>query len=79
MQRELDFNELFTCPVAEAYPEVEDAYRELIDNPMDFRTIEEERLPNYECINELREDLILVFRNCCVFNEDNDEYYDYSL
>ncbi|KAL9187228.1 hypothetical protein ACHAXT_001331 [Thalassiosira profunda] len=77
--RELDFNELFTRPVAEAYPEVEDAYRELIDTPMDFRTIEEERLPHYGCINELREDLILVFRNCCVFNEDNDEYYDYSL
>lgn len=42
---------------------------------MDFRTIEEERLPAYESIRGLQEDLILTFRNCMKFNRRGTEYW----
>jgi len=58
---------------------VADAYTEVVTNPMDLRTIEEERLPTYGLISELQEDLILTFKNCCVFNGEDSEYYGYSV
>ena len=63
----------------EAFPEVEDEYLGVVKYPMDFRTIEEERLPDYGNISELQDDLILTFRNCCEFNSDNPEYYNYAM
>lgn len=51
----------------------------VVKYPMDFRTIEEERLPDYGNISELQDDLILTFRNCCEFNSDNPEYYNYAM
>ena len=78
-QRELDTFGFFTIPVVEAFPEVADEYSQAVEDPMDFRTIEEERLSTYGHISELQDDLILVFRNCCIFNENNPEYYNYAL
>ena len=46
---------------------------------MDFQTIEHKRLGTYEHIAELQDDLILTFRNCCVFNEKEQEYLSYAL
>ena len=77
--RELDAWNLFTAPVCEVFPEVADAYNDAVSNPMDLRTIEEERLPTYGLINELQEDLILTFKNCCVFNGEGSDYYGYAV
>lgn len=62
--RELDVNGLFGIPVLEAVPGIKASYLKKIKNPMDFRTIEEERAPAYERISRLQDDLILVFQNC---------------
>ena len=40
---------------------------------MDFRTTKE-RLPTYVDIAAIQEDLILTFRNCCIFNEKKDQW-----
>ena len=77
-QRELDELDLFAAPVIEMCPDLEKAYLRKVKNPMDFRTIENERLDDYTSITELQDDLILTFRNCCVYNEGT-EYYDYAL
>lgn len=75
LQRDVDMNEVFATPVAEAFPEIADAYVETIEEPMDFRTIAEERLPAYESIQELQEDLLLTFRNCMMFNDNGSEFW----
>ena len=78
-QKELDNLEFFSAPVVESFPEVADKYLRIVKEPMDFRTIEEERMPNYDSIAELQEDLILTFRNCCEFNGEGTDYCNYSL
>ena len=77
--RELDSWNMFGAPVCETYPEIADSYKARVTNPMDLRTIEEERLPTYRLIAELQEDLILAFKNCCVFNGEDSEYYAYTV
>ncbi|KAL7551928.1 hypothetical protein ACHAWF_015148 [Thalassiosira exigua] len=77
--READYDELFHRPVCEDYPDLAKDYLQKVKNPMDFRTIEEERLDSYEHIAELQEDLILAFRNCCVYNEQGHEYTNYAI
>eukprot|EP00984_Skeletonema_dohrnii_P035801 scaffold35992_cov139-Skeletonema_dohrnii-CCMP3373.AAC.2 len=77
--RELDSWNMFTAPVCEAFPEVADDYKAIVTEPMDLRTIEEERLPTYGLMAELQEDLILTFKNCCVFNGEGSEYYGYAV
>jgi superfamily I DNA/RNA helicase len=76
VQRDLDTEQLFWVPVAEAYPDLGDAYLAHISDPMDFRTIEEERMLYYTSITELQDDLILVFRNCMDFNEPDSPVYE---
>jgi hypothetical protein len=49
--------------VAEGYPAMAEEYLSIISEPMDFRTIEEVRLPQCEHIYEFQDDLILTFRN----------------
>lgn len=53
----------------ETYPDIADSYLAVVQNPMDFRTIEEERLLRYRSITELQRDLVLVFNNCFAFND----------
>jgi hypothetical protein len=69
----------FEIPVAEAFPGIETAYRRTVTSPMDFRTIEEERLPTYESISQLQDDLMLVFGNCVRFNGEDTEYGRYAM
>jgi len=76
---EADTEGLFATPVVEAFPEVADSYLSVVSEPIDFRTIEEERLPAYQDMQELQEDLIKVFRNCCVFNGEGTDYYHYAV
>jgi Bromodomain len=66
---------VFSSPVVEAYPEIADSYLEVVEEPMDFRTIEEERLPAYNSIRDLQDDLILTFRNCMTFNRRGTEFW----
>ena len=78
--RKLDSSrEAFKIPVVEAFPAIKVAYRRVVKNPMDFRTIEEERLPIYESISQLQDDLILVFRNCVDFNGKDTEFGIYAI
>ena len=70
---------MFVAPVCEAFPEVADDYKAIVTEPMDLRTIEEERLPTYGRIDELQQDLILTLKNCCVFNGEGSDYYCYAV
>ena len=81
-QRELDHLDLFSQPVCEVYPAIANEYLNVVKKPMDFRTIEEERMPHYHNIAELQEDIILTFRNCCVYNGEvslQKKYYKHAL
>jgi hypothetical protein len=64
---------LFSKPVIEAHPAIADAYLNTIYTPMDLRTIEEDRVNAYSSIHMLQDDLILMFRNCCVFNGNDSD------
>mmetsp|Transcript_9680 Transcript_9680/g.26367 ORF Transcript_9680/g.26367 Transcript_9680/m.26367 type:complete len:160 (+) Transcript_9680:301-780(+) len=64
----LDRSDTFSAPVVETYPALATTYYKVIRDPMDFRTIREDRMDHYESIQELQQDLILVFSNCCKFN-----------
>lgn len=76
---EEDHQGVFTVPVWESNPEIADAYLEAINEPMDLRTIEEERIPQYESIKELQDDLILMFGNCCDYNGIDSFFGQYAL
>lgn len=67
---------LFAEPVVERYPKIADAYLARIHSPMDFRTILEERVQQYQSIRQLQEDIVLVFGNCMEFNEESSVFYD---
>ena len=69
---------MFSAPVIENYPEVASEYLQKIDEPMDFRTIRD-RLHSYDHIAQVQDDLILTFRNCCVFNVYVPEFYYHAL
>ena len=76
--REKDTERAFAVPVLESFPELSDAYEAAVHNPIDLRTIEEDRLPRFSSIRSLREDLILMFRNSCTFNEVGSHYWLYT-
>ena len=65
---EADVDNVFEFPVVEVHPDIADEYLARIENPMDLITIKEERIPGYQSILELQQDLILMFNNCVVFN-----------
>lgn len=70
---------IFSIPVLESNPEIADAYLELIKEPMDLRTIEEERIPQYESIKELQDDLVKMLENCCDYNGTDSYFGQYAL
>ena len=76
--REEDVDGIFLEPVLEQHPEIKDSYLQAVDTPMDLRTIEEDRLPQYQQIVSLQEDLVLTFRNCCLFNGANSSLGEYA-
>jgi Bromodomain len=65
--------------VIESFPEQADAYLASISNPMDFRTIKEDRLHVYKSILELQEDLIIVFSNAMDYNEPGSAFHELAL
>jgi len=77
LRRISDNDELdtFAKPVFEAHPAITDVYLSVIENPIDLRTIREERIHYYNSIHMLQEDLVLMFRNCCTFNAPNTEFW----
>lgn len=75
---ERDYQDLFSVPVAEAHPEVADAYAAHIDQPIDLRTIEEEQIHVYNSITMLQDDLVLMYQNCCTFNGPGTLYWEYA-
>jgi hypothetical protein len=78
MMRVKDTFDFFAMPVTESFPEIEEEYRRKIKTPMDFRTIEEDRLPSYAEISELQNDLIQVFDNCVAYNGPQTQYGKYA-
>ncbi|CAJ1969682.1 unnamed protein product [Cylindrotheca closterium] len=74
----LDTDDTFAIPVLESYPDLANDYLTIVDVPMDLRTIREERVPLYESIKELQKDLILMFKNCCDFNETGTDLWNYA-
>lgn len=64
----MDEGNIFEDPVVETYPAFKKNYLAVIDEPMDFRTIENERLRRYTSVRELQNDLKLVFENCIRYN-----------
>lgn len=72
----MDENQMFSVPVVESYPELKESYLQRILEPMDFRTIEEDRLNYYLSICDLQQDLILVFRNCMAYNDTGSPPYN---
>lgn len=77
--KNFDADGIFAVPVIEAYPELAAEYMQVVESPMDFRTIKEERVHEYESIKELQGDLILVFKNCCTFNEAGSDVWIMTL
>jgi len=75
----LDEEGLFSKPVVEQAPGLREIYLATIESPMDFRTIEEDRSQYYETIQELQDDLILIFRNCATFNNPSSEYHSFAM
>jgi hypothetical protein len=75
----LDEDRLFVTPVIEAVPDLRKSYTAKIKYPMDFRTIREERIPVYMSIQQLQDDLILVFRNCAIFNGETSSFGAYAM
>ncbi|KAL3923359.1 MAG: hypothetical protein SGILL_001701 [Bacillariaceae sp.] len=73
-----DEQTFFSLPVAEAHPDVADAYATMISEPIDLRTMAEERMHAYTSIKMLQDDLILMYRNCCTFNEPGSVYWEYA-
>jgi hypothetical protein len=76
---ERDDQNAFSMPVVEAYPQLLDDYTTLINDPMDLRTIEEERMHTYTSIQYLQRDLILMYRNCCTFNGEGNSLGEYAI
>lgn len=76
---DLDEENIFAVPVIESVPDLKESYLKIIESPMDFRTIEEDRIQYYQSIRELQDDLILVFRNCATFNLPSSEYHAFAM
>lgn len=74
-----DYDGMFHKPIAESYPEVAESYLAEIKTPMDFSTIRNERLKKYRVVSDLQNDLILVFRNCCTFNDPTSDYGEHAM
>ena len=63
----------------ELHPEISANYLDVVENPMDLRTIEEERIPEYQSIRELQQDLIQMFDNCVIFNGKRSSLSKYAM
>ena len=77
--RERDDDGVFSVPVVEEFPEITASYLNEIANPMDLRTIEEERVHQYEAIAQLQDDLLLMLDNCIQFNSPESDVGQYSM
>ena len=63
----------------EVHPDISANYLDIVENPMDLRTIEEERIPEYQSIRELQQDLIQMFDNCVIFNGNRSSLSKYAM
>lgn len=75
----LDADQVVATSVLETFPELKKDYLKVVKSPLDLRTIEEERIYQYRSIQELQNDLNLMFENCCTFNQAGSELWNYSM
>lgn len=59
--------------MVETFPQLKDHYLNVVKEPMDFRTIRDERLFEYGVIEEFHQDLLKVFHNCILYNGEDDD------
>ena len=76
LQERLDDVKLFHRPVIEKYS-LADMYLKIIEYPMDLKTMRS-KLRKYQSIQEMQEDLILIFDNCFTFNSKMSFEYNYA-
>jgi len=74
-----DNDGVFHSPVLETYPDLAESYLSIVKEPMDLRTIGEERVHHYQSIRELQDDLVVMLKNCCDFNGPSSQMGQYSL
>ena len=77
-QNDLDSRDFFKVPVLEQYPDIADAYLNVVDDPIDLRTIDEEFVCKYGAIEDLQKDLVRMFENSCRFNEAGSDVWEYA-
>ena len=76
----LDSDYSFQFPVTEQYPKIAEDYLKCISNPMDVRTIKfKAKNDEYKFLSEMQDDLISMFRNCCMYNGENSEHWKYAV
>mmetsp|Transcript_53502 Transcript_53502/g.64442 ORF Transcript_53502/g.64442 Transcript_53502/m.64442 type:complete len:778 (+) Transcript_53502:223-2556(+) len=73
----LDYKKMFHKPVMISYPDLADQYLKIIKDPMDLKTMRS-NLRKYQSIQEMQEDLILIFDNCFTFNSKMSFEYNYA-
>jgi hypothetical protein len=78
-QVQADVDNVFIVPVLETYPDLTDKYLALVENPIDLRTIAEDRVPEYQSISEFQKDLIQMFENCVIFNGKRAKLSKYAM
>ena len=74
---ELDVDSIFLKPVVDAFPQIAVAYLNAITKPIDLTTIIN-NVRAYLSIQELQQDLILMFKNCCDYNGYDSDLGRYS-
>ena len=74
----LESDNIFKIQMIEQILQLKTKYLSDIDKPIDFLSIEDHRLSSYNDISELQDDLILVFKNCCMYTQVGSYYWEYS-
>jgi hypothetical protein len=74
----MDNDAVFNAPVIEKFPNLKESYLKLVSKPMDFSTIEKS-VRKYQNIQDLQHDILLVFKNCCLYNGRQSEMGKYAM
>jgi len=75
---EMDHDAVFDAPVIEKFPSLKETYLKMVSKPMDFLTIEKS-IRKYQNIQDLQQDILLVFKNCCLYNGQQSDIGKYAI
>jgi hypothetical protein len=74
----MDHDAVFDAPVIEKFPSLKETYLKRVSKPMDFLTIEKS-IRKYQNIQDLQQDILLVFKNCCLYNGQQSDIGKYAM